>query len=750
MSSKLWGRLRTARAETAVVTTILGLAACAIAPATASAHAELARASPSPGARLQAPPAQLVLTFTEPLDRGLSTARIIVVRSHRQIPATVRFPQPTVIVLRPGRRLSRGSYLVRWHSVSADDGHTLDGSFYFGLGVAATQQTQAVASTLDAGGILHAGLRALWYAALFFFGGGVLCGVLLRSPRGPAGWLVPVSDATRSESVGSPRVESIWRRTKTAGWLAAAAAAAVALADAASAAGGLHWQGIENYLLSTQPGIARLVAAVMVLLAVAVVDRWLPLAALALLGALLALSFGGHADSASPRALALAADWVHLIAAVVWAGGIAQIVATWLPGVRLRAVAERRRVMREVLARFGTLALPAFIIVAVAGVTEAVVELKAVQRLWTTGYGAALLVKITVVALIAAASWAHALRLRPRLLRAAGGTGARSERSHWRLLGLEPPLTAIVLAAGALLAVLPLPAENILAAADARQPQSPGIVPPNAAQLAVAEEAGPWIAAAWVDPPAPGVTSGTLRLLNSAVEPVPARLTISGARTTSCGRGCVAFRFNGDVASLRLQAALGAQHATASLPIRWLPGGTIDARKILAAAVNAIGRLGSFEIAERLSTGTPGPPAITTYRISGRHDFRTTYSGQTFGQTIGLGTRTWVLEPGGRWQEQSGPPLDTRTLMPWFEHRFAVRLLDISTGGGHRIADVALADIRPLSIEVPLWFRLRIDLRSDRVLAMRMIAPAHFMNQHYYGFDTPIRIAPPPREDVSP
>lgn len=750
MSFALWRRLHTARTGTALAALMVALVLSAVAPAVASAHAELERASPSPGASLHSAPAQIALTFTEPLVRGLSTARIVGVRSHRQIPATVRFLQPSMIVLHPVRRLTKGAYLVRWHSVSVEDGHTVNGSFAFGFSVAATEKTQASASALDASGILHAGLRALWYGALFFFGGGVLCGVLLSSPRGPAGWLLPAGDAARSGSARMPRVEAIWGRTKAVGWLAAVAAAAVALADAASAAGGLHWHGLENYLLSTQPGIARLLAALMVLLAVAVVDRWLAPAALALLGALLALSFGGHADSASPRALALSADWLHLTAAVVWAGGIAQIVATWLPGVRRRLVPERRRVMRDVLGQFGTVALPAFAIVAIAGVTEAVIELKAIQRLWSTGYGTALLVKIVVVGLIALASWANAFRLRPRLLGPAGARTDNFERRHWRLLGLELPLTSIVLAAGALLAVLPLPSEDVLAAADARQPQSAPIVAPNAAQLAVAEEAGPWIAAAWVDPPARGVTSGTLRLLSSAVAPVPAHLTIAGARTSSCGRGCITFRFNGDVGSLRLQAALGGQRATASLPIQWLPGGTATARQILAAAVNATGRLGSFEIAERLSTGTGGPPAITSYRISGRHDFRTAYHGQTFGQTIGLGTRTWVLEPGGHWQEQSGPALDTRTLMPWFEHRFAARLLDISGRGGRRIADVALADIRPLSIEVPLWFRLRIDLGSDRVLAMRMIAPAHFMDQRYYGFDTPIRIAPPPREDVSP
>jgi hypothetical protein len=83
--------------------------------------------------------------------------------------------------------------------------------------------------------------------------------------------------------------------------------------------------------------------------------------------------------------------------------------------------------------------------------------------------------------------------------------------------------------------------------------------------------------------------------------------------------------------------------------------------------------------------------------------------------------------------------------MPWWTHRSHVRLLDIRKLHGERIADIALADIRPPSVSIPFWFRLRIDLTSMRVLAMRMITVGHFMDQRYYAFDTPVRIRPPAR-----
>jgi hypothetical protein len=75
-------------------------------------------------------------------------------------------------------------------------------------------------------------------------------------------------------------------------------------------------------------------AVVAVVIEVLLANRARRAAALALLAALGAIAIGGHANSASPRALALTSDWAHLLAATVWVGGIAQITVTWLPGVR--------------------------------------------------------------------------------------------------------------------------------------------------------------------------------------------------------------------------------------------------------------------------------------------------------------------------------------------------------------------------------------------------------------------------------
>jgi len=723
------------------------LAVAAIAPAVAQAHAAFQDASPEPGARVASSPAQITLAFTEPLNHALTTARIVNARSGHRVTTTLSFGAGNRIELRPSQPLPTGAYQVRWHTVSIRDGHTLEGSFGFGVRTNAVGgAAQLEQSPLARRGWLRVALRGVWYVALLFFGGGLLCGVILASPSGFGGWLLAGEGADALGPGGRPdaALEQTWMRTRAAGWIAAAAGAGVALAETQDAAGSLSWHAIDAYLLSTVSGAARAFAVVAVVIAVLVATRARGAAALVLLAALGGIAVAGHANSASPRALALLSDWSHLVAAVIWVGGIAQIAVTWLPAVRALSPPDRARVMREVLDRFGRVALPAFAVVVIAGITNALIELGSVSQLWQTAYGRVLIVKISLAGAIAAASYAHAFLLRPRVAAGALRSSA-AERRHWRLLRSQPALAVMVLGAAALLVAFPLPPRQLLQRAEANVPPVAVVPlrPPRPGELSVAEEAGQWIAAAWVGSGAPGSAGGTVRLLDYKVHPVPARIQIVGARTKSCGTGCVTFKAAPAPATLRVLARLGTRAAVAEIPIRWQPRASATAQRILQAAVAATDRLRSFRIAERLSGGFGGPPAISRYGIAGRYDFViVAHSAGSF-EEIALGRRVWTLQPGGVWQEQVSTPTDTRGLMPWWTHRSYVRLLDIRELYGERIADVALADIRPPSVSIPFWFRLRIDLASMRVLAMRMITVGHFMDQRYYAVDTPVRIRPP-------
>jgi putative copper export protein len=156
------------------------------------------------------------------------------------------------------------------------------------------------------------------------------------------------------------------------------------------------------------------------------------------------------------RYVAITSDWLHLVAAAVWAGGIGQLALTWVPRIFGRSGGLRRAVMREVLSRFGRIAMPAFIVVAISGSVNAMIRLGKVPALWETTYGRVLFIKISLIGLIAIASYLHAIKLRPRLL-ASIRPQLHVERHHWRLIGTEPLLIAAAIAAVAVLVAFPLP-----------------------------------------------------------------------------------------------------------------------------------------------------------------------------------------------------------------------------------------------------------------------------------------------------
>ncbi|MFZ0973993.1 MAG: copper resistance CopC family protein, partial [Solirubrobacteraceae bacterium] len=164
---------------------VVALIGLLVVPAAASAHALPVASSVPPGASLNGAPPAITVTFSEPLNRPLSTLRLatsrgVVVRS------TVTSDGPSALVLRPVRRLSRGVYDVVWHTVSAVDGHTAQGSYSFGVRAAVVGPAVAAApGALADGGWLRALLDATFDGALILFCGGVFCGALLSPPQDP-------------------------------------------------------------------------------------------------------------------------------------------------------------------------------------------------------------------------------------------------------------------------------------------------------------------------------------------------------------------------------------------------------------------------------------------------------------------------------------------------------------------------------------------------------------------------------------
>lgn len=158
-------------------------------------------------------------------------------------------------------------------------------------------------------------------------------------------------------------------------------------------------------------------------------------AALLLIGS---FAFVGHAATAQPRHVAVAAALAHSTAAAMWGGGLLGLVATL--SARRRAGLPLRAGLIAV--RFSVVATIGVTFAAAAGVALAAVRLDSVAALWSTSYGRVLVAKVAVVGVIAALGAYNHFVLIPRLRRdphdAAG--------DHLRRLGLVEVSLLVVVA----------------------------------------------------------------------------------------------------------------------------------------------------------------------------------------------------------------------------------------------------------------------------------------------------------------
>ena len=720
-----------------------GLVLLAAYPTGAWGHAAFLDSNPAPGTRLPSGPAQVTLDFSEPLNESLSTASLIDVTTGATVATQRSISGQRELVLQPQARLQKGAYRVDWHTVSTLDGHALEGSLGFGVQVTPGFGEGSVEqSPLARDGWLRIALRGGMYALLFFFAGGVIDAAFLAPRRRPQEWLVPPELAAPLERDGLDPVavaERPWHRTVSAGWLALAAAIAVAVAEAADASGGLGLSGLSDYLLSNGAGLARVGTVASLALGVLFAHR-LPRAAAAWLAvAFGTIAFSGHANSADPRALALTTDWIHLLAAAVWVGGIAQLALTWLPLIKRLGQEARSAVMRSVLARFGRVALPAFLVVVASGLTNALIQLGQLQALWQTSYGRVLAVKIALVGLIALASYAHALRLRPRILTANPHPETKLERRHWRLLSVEPWLGAGVVLAVAALVAFPLPPRqlNETNEAQAAAPCEPSCPLPtaHADRLPVATHAGSDIAAFWLERQGDRLT-GTIRTLDLNQKPVDAEVSLDG-QLSGCGTGC--WRFSASAHGSELEAAVsvaGEQHQV-QVPIDWDRQRVKDAHAVLTRAQQAMRGLRTAQMDESVTSGL-GNTVRTHYRF--RAPDRMEYRTQSGAHLIAIRKTAWESLHGGPYRKSPlggpGPEggIQFAQFFRWTIYGRSVRWLS----SDDRVVRLALFDQA-----TPIWFRLTIDRASGRVVRENMIAPGHFMQRRWFAFNAPVRIAPP-------
>jgi copper transport protein len=366
-------------------------------PLTAQAHALAQSSSPADGAILQQAPKTVTITFGETPDPKISTIRILDTsgKEYQQGP-TQAVPGGHLQLQVAMGPAPNGVYTVAWRTISSVDGHLASGAFAFGVGTSPAGVSRGNTQTSSAGGAQPTPLavagRWLLFAGLASLVGVAFIGLVAfrQTPRA----LVPLAVLAAVVSiVGTATVIEAQR------------------ADA-----GVPYAQLMTTSLG-RIAVWRLIPAGLIVVAVllALASRGtlrragLGLAGVAAAGAMVADVSASHAAAGSLPLLNGFVQWVHVLGAGVWMGGLLAL----LVAIRGAESGDKASAVK----RFSTAAGVALVVVAVTGIIRAVVEIGSWDKVLTTTFGLLVVVKVSLIVLLAGLGAVNRFRSVPQALR---------------------------------------------------------------------------------------------------------------------------------------------------------------------------------------------------------------------------------------------------------------------------------------------------------------------------------------------
>ena len=411
------------RARSALVLATATMAVWLTLPSEASAHAYLVKTVPAASVVLNAPPPNIQLTYDEAVEPRFAIISVTDVDGHQETTGPVHRspsnPDTLVVPLRPN--LPEGWYLIYWRAISVD-GHPVNGFFTYAIGPNPGPAPQFRIPNISATATTPQLLITRW--AMFVF---VMAAIglfvmrllvarpMVRSVEGVklrtvsvAFWVAALLGLIAipvylDVSTANDSLRSVFNLTalvplyRVTAFGRAMVDLELCLALFCIAAGVALWVDRPD---RERRSVAELIASCGALVAAAAV--------------LIVPGAAGHAAQTSPRGLTLAFDWLHLASGSVWLGGLIGLLVLWSTvssGVRVPALSVT-------VPRFSNVALVSVLVLAATGVGEAIEHMPAVNALWETGYGEAILVKAGLLGGATLIASGNLLRSRPRLIAA--------------------------------------------------------------------------------------------------------------------------------------------------------------------------------------------------------------------------------------------------------------------------------------------------------------------------------------------
>jgi copper transport protein len=372
---------------------------------------------------LNSPPSNVQLTYDEAVEPRFAIISVTDAGGHQETTGPVHRspsdPDTLVAGLRPN--LPEGWYLIYWRAISVD-GHPVNGFFTYAVGPNPGPAPQFQIPNISATATTPQLLITRW--AMFVF---VLAAIGLFIMR-----LIVARPVVRA-------VEGVSLRALTVAFGVSAVLGLIAIPvylDVSTANDSLRSvfdltalvplyrvTAFGRAMVDLEVCFALFCIAAAVALWVDRADRQKRSVAelIASCGALLAAAAvlvvpgeAGHAAQTSPRGLTLVFDWLHLASGSAWLGGLVGLLVLW------STVPSRVRVpaLSVTVPRFSNVALVSVLVLAATGIGEAIEHTPAVNALWGTSYGQAILVKTGLLGGAMLIASGNLLRSRPRLMAA--------------------------------------------------------------------------------------------------------------------------------------------------------------------------------------------------------------------------------------------------------------------------------------------------------------------------------------------
>jgi copper transport protein len=444
-------RSRLVRLAAVLVAAGVGVFVAPVVPA--QAHTRLVTTDPARNAVVPTAPAEVVLTFSEPVRVVADRIKVVDPSGGRADVGEARVEGRTVrIGLRtPG---SRGTYRVSYRVLSLDS-HPVGGSFSYSVGAPSAAGSAPGGETPGWGGgavaVVFPLVRALGYAALaLLVGAGLVLSLLWPRRLDRRGairvlWAGAMAVAVTSVLEVLVQIWSVSGTLADVGWSQARDAMLSQYGAAHSVRIGvaLGVPLLLDPLINGEGGRTERVLAL--LLGVVGLATW---------------PVSGHPVASPVPALSLVADLAHLAAMSVWLGGLAMLAAFLLRRANTTELAG-------IVPRWSRWAQVAVAILLASGVVQSLIEVGSVSALFGDTYGWLVVGKVGLLAGVLTLAW-QSRRVVPRIVAQTGRAAAARLRG---LVLAEAGGIAIVLAVAAVLVQTP-PARGADLPAAARNEQT--------------------------------------------------------------------------------------------------------------------------------------------------------------------------------------------------------------------------------------------------------------------------------------